>query len=47
VQVLTRAASMPENERLQMGSDAKKLWQEKYTLEGMLDQYARIYRDFF
>jgi len=43
VQVLTRAASMPENERLRLGSASNRLWQERYSLERMMDRYARVY----
>lgn len=45
VQALARAASITENDRIRMGSAANKLWQQAYSLERMLDHYARIYRE--
>jgi L-malate glycosyltransferase len=42
---LEKIAEMPENERLNMGAASRTLWQERYSLEKMLDQYAHVYQD--
>jgi L-malate glycosyltransferase len=43
VQALLKVGTIPENERSRMGAAAKKLWEERYRLERMLNQYARVY----
>jgi L-malate glycosyltransferase len=42
---LVKVAQLPESERARMGAAAKKVWQERYSLERMLEQYARIYQE--
>ncbi len=43
VQALGKAAKMPESERARLGSASRDLWQQKYSLERMLDHYGRVY----
>jgi L-malate glycosyltransferase len=43
VQTLVKIGEMPEKERVRMGNASKKLWEERFSLERMLDHYARIY----
>lgn len=45
VQALALAARTPEDKRKRMGAEEKKLWQERFSLDRMLDQYARIYHE--
>jgi L-malate glycosyltransferase len=45
VRALLKISSMPQKERAFMGVAANKLWQEKYSLDRMLDQYALIYQE--
>jgi glycosyltransferase involved in cell wall biosynthesis len=45
VQALARAATMSESKRTRMGAAAKRLWNERYTLERMLDQYDQTYQE--
>ncbi len=45
VQVLAAAARLPDHERARMGAACRQLWQEQYTLDKMLDRYARVYRE--
>jgi glycosyltransferase involved in cell wall biosynthesis len=43
VKTLRRAANLSESERLKMGSLARRMWQDHYSLERMLEGYAAVY----
>ena len=45
VKTLQRAAHQSESERLKMGALAKRMWQDHYSLERMLEWYAAVYND--